>query len=105
MSAQKFLADVENGVVAVDSHEKVLWIAFIYMDEGLWLGNGAFDVIEKLHAHGWSFGEGELRLNRSVAIPTLMTLHYGRRLTVTNTAPWICSTWPRSQQLSTALLT
>ncbi|KAL4982806.1 hypothetical protein BDW68DRAFT_47062 [Aspergillus falconensis] len=66
MSAQKFLADVENGVVPVDSHEKVLWIAFIYMDEGLWLDNGVFDVIEKLHAQGWSFGEGELRLNRTL---------------------------------------
>ncbi|KAL3436216.1 hypothetical protein BDV09DRAFT_165662 [Aspergillus tetrazonus] len=30
------------------------------MDEGLWCGTGVFDVIEKLHAHGWSFGEGEL---------------------------------------------
>ncbi|KAL5003052.1 hypothetical protein BDV10DRAFT_65440 [Aspergillus recurvatus] len=66
MSAEKFLADVENGVVPVDSHEKVLWIAFIYMDEGLWLGDGVFDVVEKLHEHGWSFGEGELRLNRTL---------------------------------------
>jgi hypothetical protein len=40
-------------VVPVDSHE-VLQIAFIYMDEGLWQDNGVFDVVEKLHAHGWS---------------------------------------------------
>lgn len=64
MSAKEFLADVKNGVVPVDSHDKVLRIAFIYMDEGLWQDNGVFDVVEKLHAHGWSFGEGELRFNR-----------------------------------------
>lgn len=64
MSAKEFLADVKNGVALVDSHEKVLRIAFIYMDEGLWKDNGVFDVVEKLHAHGFSFGEGELRFNR-----------------------------------------
>ncbi|KAL4789609.1 hypothetical protein BDV19DRAFT_382956 [Aspergillus venezuelensis] len=53
MSAQKFLTEVENGVVPVNSHDEVLRIAFIYIDE-------------KLHAHGWSFGEGELRLNRTL---------------------------------------
>ncbi|KAL4935057.1 hypothetical protein BDV06DRAFT_234741 [Aspergillus oleicola] len=66
MSAENFLADLENGVVPVDSHEKVLWIAFIYMDEGLWDGDGVFDVIEKLHEHGWSFGQGEFRFNRTL---------------------------------------
>ncbi|KAL4931019.1 uncharacterized protein BDV17DRAFT_297504 [Aspergillus undulatus] len=66
MSAQKFLTDVENSVVPINSHDKVLRIAFIYMDEGLWCGTGVLDVIEKLHAHGWSFGEGELRLNRTL---------------------------------------
>jgi hypothetical protein len=34
------------------------------LDEGLWSDNGVFKVVEKLHAHGWSFGEGELRFNR-----------------------------------------
>ncbi|KAJ5922056.1 hypothetical protein N7516_009759 [Penicillium verrucosum] len=68
MSAKEFLADVEGGVVSVDCHEKVLRIAFIYMDEGLCLGSGIFDVVEKLHARGWSFGEGELRFNRTLDI-------------------------------------
>ncbi|KAL4993023.1 hypothetical protein BDV10DRAFT_200074 [Aspergillus recurvatus] len=68
MSARKFLADVENGVTLVDSHEKALWIAFIYLDEALWIGTGVFDVIGKLHAYGWSFGKGELRLNRTLDI-------------------------------------
>ncbi|KAL4993329.1 hypothetical protein BDV10DRAFT_199693 [Aspergillus recurvatus] len=68
MSAKEFLADVKNGVVPVDSHDKVLQIAFIYMDEGLWQDNGVFDVVEKLHAHEWSFGEGELRFNRHSGI-------------------------------------
>ena len=64
MSAEEFLADVEGGVVPVDCHDHLLRIAFIYLDEGLWDGNGVFDVVEKLHARGWSFGEGELRFNR-----------------------------------------
>ncbi|KAL2849002.1 hypothetical protein BJX68DRAFT_98185 [Aspergillus pseudodeflectus] len=68
MSAKEFLADVKNGVVPVNSHEKVLWIAFIYLDHGLWQDNGIFDVVEKLHAQGWSFGEGELRFNRTLDI-------------------------------------
>ncbi|KAL4911689.1 hypothetical protein BDW62DRAFT_196438 [Aspergillus aurantiobrunneus] len=57
MSAEIFLAD-GGGVVPVDCHEHVLRVAFIYMDEGLWNGNGVFGVVEKLHARGWSFGRG-----------------------------------------------
>ncbi|KAK4132425.1 hypothetical protein BT67DRAFT_481732 [Trichocladium antarcticum] len=68
MSAEEFLADAESGAVAVDCHDQVLRIAFIYLDEGLWDGNGVFDVVEKLHARGWSFGEGELRFNRTLDI-------------------------------------
>ncbi|KAL4801817.1 hypothetical protein BDV18DRAFT_164626 [Aspergillus unguis] len=36
------------------------------MDDVLWCGTGVFDVVENLHAHGWSFGEGELRFNRYI---------------------------------------
>ncbi|GIJ88103.1 hypothetical protein Asppvi_007020 [Aspergillus pseudoviridinutans] len=68
MSAKELLADVEGGVVLVDCHEKMLWIAFIYMDEGLWQDNGVFDVVEKLHAHGWSFSKGGLRFNCTLDI-------------------------------------
>ncbi|KAL4902131.1 hypothetical protein BDW74DRAFT_186933 [Aspergillus multicolor] len=68
MSAEQFLADAEHGAMSVDCHEHVLRIAFIYMDEGLWNGNGVFDVVEKLHGCGWSFGEGELRFNRTLDI-------------------------------------
>ncbi|KAI9034936.1 uncharacterized protein KD926_004999 [Aspergillus affinis] len=68
MSAEGFLAGVEGGVVPVDCHDRVLQIAFNYMDQGLWTGNGVFDVVEKLHARGWSFGEGELRFNRTLDI-------------------------------------
>ncbi|KAJ5142591.1 uncharacterized protein N7515_001378 [Penicillium bovifimosum] len=68
MSAEEFLANVESGIVPVTCHEDVLRIAFLYMDEGLWTDNGVFDVVEKLHAHGWSFGEGELRLNRTLDV-------------------------------------
>ncbi|KAB8272989.1 hypothetical protein BDV30DRAFT_249175 [Aspergillus minisclerotigenes] len=49
MSAEEFLADIEGGAVPVNCHNRVLRIAFIYMDEGLWNGNGVFDVVEKLH--------------------------------------------------------
>ncbi|KAJ5113965.1 hypothetical protein N7456_002499 [Penicillium angulare] len=68
MSAEESLANVESGIVPVSCHEDVLRIAFIYLDEGLWSGNGVLDVAEKLHAHGWSFGEGELRFNRTLDI-------------------------------------
>ncbi|KAL4815127.1 hypothetical protein BDW67DRAFT_191782 [Aspergillus spinulosporus] len=77
MNAREFLADVQNGVVPVDSHDKLLRIAFIYMDEGLWQDNGVFDVVEKLHAHGWSFGQGELRLNRTLDIFYLVQIGAG----------------------------
>jgi hypothetical protein len=59
--AKKFLANVEGGIVPVTCHDDVLRVAFIYIHEGLW---DVFDVVEKLHAHGWSFGEGELHFNR-----------------------------------------
>ncbi|XHG03561.1 hypothetical protein AWENTII_006863 [Aspergillus wentii] len=68
MSAEEFLANVEGGILPVNCHEDVLRIAFNYLYEVLWTENGVFDVIEKLHAHGWSFGEGELRFNRSLDI-------------------------------------
>jgi hypothetical protein len=64
MSAEEFLTNVESGIVSVNCHEDVLRIAFSYLDEGLWTDNGVFDVVDKLHANGWSFGEGELRFNR-----------------------------------------
>ncbi|KND90822.1 hypothetical protein TOPH_04586 [Tolypocladium ophioglossoides CBS 100239] len=38
------------------------------MDQGLWDGNGVFDVVDKLHTRGWSFGQGELRFNRTLDI-------------------------------------
>ncbi|KAL2812124.1 hypothetical protein BDW59DRAFT_177033 [Aspergillus cavernicola] len=68
MSAKVFFTDVEDGVVPVDCHEKVIQIAYIYMDAGLWIGNSIFDVVEKLHARGWLFGKGKLRFNYSLDI-------------------------------------
>lgn len=64
MSAKEFCANVESGEVLVDCHDRLLQIAYIYSDEGLWYGNGAFDVVDKLHARGWSFGQGDLKFNR-----------------------------------------
>lgn len=64
MSAEEFRANVESGEVPVDCHDRVLRIAFIYLDEGLWNGNGVFDVVDKLHTRGWSFGQGDLNFNR-----------------------------------------
>lgn len=64
MSAKEFLANVKSGIVPMTCHEGVLQIASIYLDKGLWTDNGVFDVVEKLHAHSWSFGEGGLRFNR-----------------------------------------
>lgn len=60
MSAEEFQANAENGIVPVTSHEDLLRIAYIYQEEG----NSVFELVEKLHTHGWSFGESELRFNR-----------------------------------------
>ena len=64
MTDEQFQADAEAGRLVVDTHEKVLRIAFIYLDHGLWDGHGVFDVVKKLHAQGWSFGLGGLKFNR-----------------------------------------
>ncbi|KAJ4355136.1 hypothetical protein N0V95_003218 [Ascochyta clinopodiicola] len=67
-TAKEFLANVEGGIVPVTCHNDVLRIAYIYINEGLWDSQGVFDVVEKLHAYGWSFGEDELRFNRTLDI-------------------------------------
>ncbi|RMZ84416.1 hypothetical protein DV738_g463, partial [Chaetothyriales sp. CBS 135597] len=67
MSSREFLADVESGAVPVDSHEQLLRVAFIHLDESFWM-DGVFTVVEELHKHGWTFGEGDLRFNRQVLI-------------------------------------
>lgn len=64
MSAEEFRAKVESGEIPVDCHDRVLQIAFIDTEDGLWLENGVFDVVDKLHARGWSFGQGDLKFNR-----------------------------------------
>jgi hypothetical protein len=64
MSAKDFRANAESGAVPINSHDQVLRIAYIYMDEGLWDGNGVFDVVDQLHTRGWSFGHGDLAFNR-----------------------------------------
>jgi hypothetical protein len=63
-SAEEFRAKVESGEVPVDCHDRALRIAYIYLDEGLWDGNGVFDVVDKLYTHGWSFGQGDMKFNR-----------------------------------------
>ncbi|ROT39915.1 hypothetical protein SODALDRAFT_293526 [Sodiomyces alkalinus F11] len=78
MSAKEFLAKAKSGEIPVDSHDRVLRIAFIYMDEGLWgtwdverrmvRDNGVFSVVEQLHERGWSFGQGDLKFNRTLDI-------------------------------------
>ncbi|KAK8031662.1 hypothetical protein PG990_001396 [Apiospora arundinis] len=68
MSAEEFREKVENGEVLVDSHDLVLRIAFVYADVGIWDGNGVFDVVDQLHARGWSFGQGALKFNRTLDI-------------------------------------
>ncbi len=64
MNAEEFRARVESGEVPIDCHDRVLRIAYIYSDEWLWDGNGVFDVVDKLHTRGWSFGQRDLRFNR-----------------------------------------
>lgn len=64
MSAEQFCANVESGEVPVDCHDRVLQIGYIYSYYGSWDGNGVFDVVDKLHERGWSFGQGDLKFNR-----------------------------------------
>lgn len=58
-----FLTAVQNGEIAIDSHERMAHIAFIYLyivrEEEM-----VFDAVDELHKHGWSFGQGDLRFNR-----------------------------------------
>ncbi|KAF4785630.1 rta1 domain protein [Colletotrichum scovillei] len=68
MSADEFRESVESQGTPIDSHIPLLRIAFIYLDEALWDGRGVFDVVEQLHTRGWSFGHGDLSLNRTLDI-------------------------------------
>jgi hypothetical protein len=52
MSAEEFRANAESGEVPLNCHDQVLRIAYIYLDQGLWSGNGVFDVVDKLHTPG-----------------------------------------------------
>ncbi|OBT69093.1 hypothetical protein VE03_01392 [Pseudogymnoascus sp. 23342-1-I1] len=67
-SAEEFCASVESGELPVDSHDRVLQIAYIYSYDGLWDDHGVFNVVDKLHARGWSFGQGDLKFNRTLDI-------------------------------------
>ncbi|KXH40472.1 hypothetical protein CSAL01_01426 [Colletotrichum salicis] len=68
MSADEFRDSVEIGETPVDSHDRLLRIAFIYLDESLWDGRGVFEIVDQLHARGWSFGHGDLKSNRTLDI-------------------------------------
>ena len=64
MSAEEFRAKAERGEVPINSHDQVLRIAYIYVKQVGWVGRGVFDVVDKLHRRGWSFGQGGLAFNR-----------------------------------------
>lgn len=54
---------VENGDIIIDSHEKMVRIAFIYWYRAEGRG-GLFEAVDNLHRRGWSFGQDELKFNR-----------------------------------------
>ena len=66
MNAEEFRANAEKGEVSIDSHDQVLRIAYIYAIQGSQFlrGSGVFNVTDKLHTRGWSFGQGDLAFNR-----------------------------------------
>ncbi|KAL2760148.1 hypothetical protein ACRALDRAFT_1059950, partial [Sodiomyces alcalophilus JCM 7366] len=72
LNAKEFWAKAESGEITINSHDQVLRIAFIYLYEGLWgyggFDHGVFGVVEGLHKYGWSFGEGDLKFNRTLDI-------------------------------------
>lgn len=59
----EFQDAAEDGTIAIDSHEKLLRIAYIYWHNAEGRG-GLFDAVEMLHERGWSFGQDDLRFNR-----------------------------------------
>ena len=64
MNAREFRSKAESREVLIDSHDQVLRIAYIYLDEASGPGDVLFEVVEKLHTRGWSFGQGHLAFNR-----------------------------------------
>lgn len=64
MSAEEFRANAESGEPPISCHDQVLRIAYIYLVKDKWNGNGLFDVVDKLHTRGCSFGQGDLGFNR-----------------------------------------
>ncbi|KAL2752911.1 hypothetical protein ACRALDRAFT_1077976 [Sodiomyces alcalophilus JCM 7366] len=73
MSGKEFLAKVKNREIPVDSHERALRVAFTYLVNKAIYGafqidHGVFSVVEKLHEYGWTFGQGDLKFNRTLDI-------------------------------------
>ncbi|KAH6687303.1 hypothetical protein F5X68DRAFT_275835 [Plectosphaerella plurivora] len=61
LSDNEFREHVESGKLAVDSHYLLLRIANMYLTPGT-----VFSAVDDLHSHGWSFGNGILRFNRTL---------------------------------------
>lgn len=61
---EEFCKMAERGEVSVDHHDKMMRIAFVYHERVE--DNIIFDVIDRLHTRGWSFGQGDLKFNRYV---------------------------------------
>ncbi|KAL8366213.1 hypothetical protein RB595_007920 [Gaeumannomyces hyphopodioides] len=79
MDANEFRKAAEAGEIPIDSHDQVLRIAYIYTDEGAWWENGVFDVVDKLRARGWPFGQGNFKFNRTLDtfyVAQIMAGHY-----------------------------
>lgn len=64
MNAEEFRKRAEIGEVPMNCHDQVLRIAYIYLIPTYRSGNGVFSVAAKLHARGWTFGQGDLAFNR-----------------------------------------
>ena len=60
-------ADIEIQHTTCESHSQLLQIAYDYVIDGLWGGEGIFDAVEKLHSRGLSFGRADQHFNRYVA--------------------------------------
>lgn len=54
----------ENGEIPIDTHERMAHIAYIYLYTARDEAERVFDVVEKLHNRGWSFGQGTLKFNK-----------------------------------------
>ncbi|KAF7713170.1 Uncharacterized protein PECH_001715 [Penicillium ucsense] len=68
MDAGQFCADVEGGIVPIVSHEDLMRLGFVYAVDAIERWGNVFTTTDKIHSLGFTFGEDELRFNRTLDV-------------------------------------